>query len=179
MPGDLSDATFLVTDYKPGMTSAELIKARTRQLLRLPEDVARARQILKTSRFRAKHIFDKKFARRIMLEAYKPGALVLIQNNLIQNSMSIERKTANRYMGPYCVVRQTQGGSYILEEMDGSLIRHHVAAFRLIPYVQRQDLDDWATEVGLETVDRSSQEASDDGNQINTGTSDSSTSAPL
>ena len=51
--------------------------------------------------------------------------------------MSIERKTANRYMGPYRVVRQTQGGSYILEEMDGSLLRHHVAAFRLIPYVQR------------------------------------------
>ena len=66
-----------------------------------------------------------------------------------------------------------------MEEMDGSLLRHHVAAFRLIPYVQRQDLDDWATEVGLETVDRSPQEASDDGNQINTGTTDSSTSAPL
>ena len=179
MPGDLTDATFLVTDYKPGMTSAELIEARTRQLLRLPEDVARARQILKTSRFRAKRIFDKKFARRIMLEAYEPGALVLIRNNLIQNSMSIERKTANRYMGPYRIVRQTQGGSYILEEMDGSLLRHHVAAFRLIPYVQRQDLDDWATKVGLETVDGSPQEASDDGNQINTGTSDSSTSAPL
>ena len=179
MPGDLTDATFLVTDYKPGMTSAELIEARTRQLLRLPEDVARARQILKTSRFRAKRIFDKKFARRIMLEAYEPGALVLIRNNLIQNSMSIERKTANRYMGPYRIVRQTQGGSYILEEMDGSLLRHHVAAFRLIPYVQRQDLDDWATEVGLETVDGSPQEASDNGNQINTGTSDSSPSAPL
>ena len=78
MPGDLSDATFLVTDYKPGMTSAELIEVRTCQLLRLPEDIARAHQILKTSRFRAKCIFDKKFTRCIMLEAYEPGALVLI-----------------------------------------------------------------------------------------------------
>jgi len=30
--------------------------------------------------------------------------------------------------------------------MDGSLLRHHIAAFRLIPYVQRQDLDAWAEE---------------------------------
>jgi len=187
MPGDLSDATFLVTDYKPGMTTAELIEARTRQLLRLPEDVARARQILKRSRFRAKERFDDKFARRIMLEAYAPDALVLIRNNLIQNSMSIERKTANRYMGPYRVVRQTQGGSYILAEMDGSLLRHHVAAFRLIPYIQREDLDTWATEAGLETADGSSQEASDNGdqdspddsNQDSSGTSESSTSVPL
>ena len=41
-------------------------------------------------------------------------------------------------MGPYQVIRQTQGGSYILAEMDGSLLKHHVAAHRLIPYTQWQ-----------------------------------------
>ena len=40
-------------------------------------------------------------------------------------------------MGPYQVIRQTKGGSYILAEMDGSLLKHHVAAYRLIPYIQR------------------------------------------
>jgi hypothetical protein len=46
-------------------------------------------------------------------------------------------------MGPYQIIRQTQGGSYILAEMNGNLLKHHVAAFRLIPYIQREDLDPW------------------------------------
>src|ERR1700753_4291684 len=78
---------------------------------------------------------------RLKIGAYEPGSLVLLRNNQIENSVSIERKTADRYMGPYRIVRQTTGGSYVLAEMDGSLLRHYVAAYRLIPYVQRQDLD--------------------------------------
>ena len=141
MPGDQTDATFLIADYRPGMTSAELIEARTRQLLRLPEDTMKARQILSDSRSRFKKAYDQKYARRLKIGAYEPGSLVLLCNNQIENSMSIERKTADRYMGPYRIVRQTTGGSYVLAEMDGSLLRHYVAAYRLIPYVQRQDLD--------------------------------------
>ena len=167
MPGDLSDATFMVASYKPGMSSVELIEARTRQLLRLPEDVIKARKILHSSRARAKLAYEKRFAHRIRKDAYEPDSLVLIRNNPIENSVSIERKTANRYMGPYRVIRQTQGGSYILEEMDGSLLRHHVAAFRLIPYVLRQDFDAWANKAGSESATDSLQEASENGDQEN------------
>jgi len=167
MPGDLSDATFMVASYKPGMTSAELIEARTRQLLRLPTDVLKAQKILRSSRLRAKLAYENKFAHRIRTEAYEPDSLVLIRNNPIENSVSIERKTANRYMGPYRVIRQTQGGSYILEEMDGSLLRHHVAAFRLIPYILRQDLTTWINENGSESFVESTPELSEDGDQEN------------
>ena len=167
MPGDLADATFLVTDFKPGMTHQELLQARTRQLLRLPEDIARAQKILRQSRFRSKEAFEKKFARRIIREAYAPGDLVLIRNNPIENSVSIERKTADRYMGPYQVIRQTQGGSYTLAEMTGDELAHPLAAFRLIPYVQRQDLDSWADEIELssEAEEEPIQEPSEDGDQ--------------
>jgi hypothetical protein len=111
---------FWYTDFKPGMTRNELVQARARQLLRLPEDVAKARQILQKSRFKSKEAYEKKFARRLRKESFKPGDLVLVRNNRIENSVSIERKTANRYMGPYRIVKQTKGGSYVLEEMDGS-----------------------------------------------------------
>jgi transposase InsO family protein len=151
MPGDLADATFQVTSFKPGMTSAELIEARTRQLLKLPQDVETARNILRKSRFKSKQNYERKFARRLRLEAYEPDTLVLVRNNPIENSVSIERKTANRYMGPYRVVRQTQGGSYALAEMDGALLRHNIAAYRLIPYVQRKDLNAWAKEIESST----------------------------
>jgi hypothetical protein len=63
--------------------------------------------------------------------------------------MSIEWKTANRYMGPYQIVCQTQGGSYILAEMDGTLLRHHVAAYRLILYIQREDIEELVEEMEL------------------------------
>jgi len=92
MPGDLADATFMVNKYKPGMTTAELIEARTQQLLRLPEDTNKAQKILQQSRFRSKEAFEKKYAKRIRKEAYKPDNLVLIHNNPIENSVSIKWK---------------------------------------------------------------------------------------
>ena len=169
MPGDLADATFMITQYKPGMTSTELIEARARQLLRLPQDIARARLTLQQSRFRSKKAYEEKFARRIQKDAYEPGDLVLIRNNPIENSVSIERKTANRYMGPYCVTNQTLGGSYALQEMDGTPLKHNIAAFRLIPYVKRQELDAWADQAGItnesgdgsETTSHESESSSD------------------
>lgn len=96
---------------------------------------------LKRSRIRSKVAYETKFARRLQKESYEPGALVLIRNNPIENTVSIERKTANRYMGPYEVIRRTQGGSYVLKEMNGNMLRHTTAAFRLIPYVQRKELN--------------------------------------
>ena len=149
MPGDLADATFLVTDFKPGMSTAELIEAHTRQLLKLPQDVTKAQNILKQSRLRSKKAFEAKFAQRICREAYEPDALVLIRNNPIENSVSIERKTANRYMGPYRIIRQTQGGAYVLAEMDGAILRHHVAAYRLLPYIQRNEIDEIVSDLDI------------------------------
>ena len=140
LPCDLADATFMVTEFKPGMTDAELLAARTRQILRMPQDVEKARQILKKSRIRSKEAYEHKFARQLQRQEYEPGMLVLIRNNPIENSVSIERKTASRYIGPYRIVRRTQGGSYVLEEMNGNLLRHTTAAFRLIPYIQRKEL---------------------------------------
>jgi len=179
MPGDLADATFMVTRYKPGMTTAELIEARTRQLLKLPEDVIKARNILKQSRFRSKEAFENKFARRICNDTHEPGTLVLIRNNPIENSVSIDKKTSNRYIGPYRIVRQTHGGAYIVEEMDGALLRHHIAAYRLIPYIKRQELDSVAEELGIETNSESgsSEESSDQTQNDSPQTSDQEDSA--
>ena len=144
LPCDLTDATFMVTNFRPGMTDEELLMARTRQLLRLPQDVEKARRTLHQSRIRSKQAFDTKYARRLQRSEYEPGMLVLLRNVPMENTMSIERKTTNRYIGPYSIVRKTQGGSYVLQELNGALLRHTVAAFRLIPYIQRQDLNQLA-----------------------------------
>ena len=146
LPCDLTDATFMVTEFKPTMTDEELLAARTRQLLRLPQDVAKARRTLHQSRVRSKQAFETKYVRRLQKDHYDPGTLVLLRNVPMENTMSIERKTSDRYMGPYKVVCQTQGGSYILQELNGSILRHTVAAFRLLLYIQREDLDQLASD---------------------------------
>ena len=168
LPCDLADATFMVTEFHPGMTDAELLAARIRQILRMPEDLEKARQTLKKARIRSKETYDTKYVRRLQKTEYEPGTLVLIRNNPVENSMALERKTASRYMGPYHIIRQTQGGSYILEEMNGNILQHTTAAFRLIPYIQRDDLNRIAQEPVLES------DASDDeGNQRDDRTSPS------
>jgi len=117
---------------------------------------------------------------RIKEDSYQPGDLVLICNNPIKNSVSKEQKTANKYMGPYQIQCCTQGGSYILAEMDGSILRHHVAAFRLIPYVQRQDLDSWEhqTESGNDAEDGSDPETTSDSDQELPSSTHSNSSTP-
>jgi len=144
LPCDLMEATFLVKDFTPGMREVDLLAARIRQLLKLPEDIQRAASVLKKSRFKSKEAFEKRFEKRLIQSVYQPGDLVLLRNNSIEDTVSIDRKVTNRYMGPYEVVRQTKGGSYVLAEMSGTPLRTSVAAFRLIPYIQRKELNSWA-----------------------------------
>lgn len=161
LPCDLADATFMVTEFKPGMSDVELLAARIRQILRMPKDVEKARQILKKARIRSKEAYDTKYARRLQQAEFEPGTLVLIRNSHMERSMSIERKTTDRYMGPYRVVRRTQGGSYVLEEMNGNMLRHTTAAFRLIQYMQREDLDNLVSDTESEDSSHQTSNQSD------------------
>ena len=131
----------MVQEFTPGMNDVDLLTARIRQLLKLPEDVRHAASVLKQSRFQSKEAFERKFSQRLIRVAYQPGELVLLRNTAVEDTVSIERKVTNRYMGPYEIIRQTQGGSYVLAEMSGTPLRTLVAAFRLIPYVKRKELD--------------------------------------
>ena len=151
LPCDLADATFMVTDFKPGMTDEEHLAARIRQILKMPQDVERAKKILHRCRIRSKAAFETKYARRLQADSYEPGTLVLLRNNPVENTMAIARKTTNRYTGPFIVERQTQGGSYVLKEMNGAILRHTVAAFRLIPYIKREELEGMEQESESET----------------------------
>jgi transposase InsO family protein len=135
LPFDLAEATFMVEGFRGDLTSEELLALRIQQLEKRPEDLARAAETLRKARFRSKEQFEKRFSLRLQKGHYKPGELVLIRNTRIEKELN--RKTKPRYLGPFAVVRRTTGGSYILRELDGTVSRRGIAAFRLLPYISR------------------------------------------
>ncbi len=45
-----------------------------------------------------------------------------------------------RYLGPLVVVSRSQGGSYVLAELDGMIMGGKVAQFQVIPYLARRSI---------------------------------------
>ena len=135
LPFDLTEASFMVSGFTTNMSSSELLALRIRQLERHPADVLQAAQTLKDARFRSKAQFERRFHKKLRRSLYQPGDMVLLRNTAIEKELN--KKTKPRYLGPYEVDRRTKGGSYVLKEMDGAILRQGVAAFRLYPYIER------------------------------------------
>lgn len=144
LPCDLAEVTFMIPQPKERLTDTELLIAQTHQIAKMPDDLNRARETLSKSRFRSKEAFEAKFGRRIHQTSFKTGDFVLIRNTQNEKTVAINRKIKNRYMGPYRVVRETWGKAYVIEELNGNVLRTSVATFQLIPYVKREHLDGWA-----------------------------------
>lgn len=140
LPFDLTEATFLVEGFTKGMSSVNLLALRIRQLQKLPEDIASAVATLKRTRYKSKEVFEKRFGSRISTRIFKPGEIVLARNTRVEKELN--RKHKSRYLGPYEVHRRTEGGSYMLKELNGTHVRRRFAAFRLVPYFSRGDLQD-------------------------------------
>ena len=138
LPFDLWESTFLVEGFKDNLSQEELLSLRIRQIERRDEDMHKAMQTLRQSRLNSKRQFEKRFETRLVHGNYPPGTLVLIRNTAIEKELN--RKTKPRYLGPYKVVRQTKGSSYVLAELDGTELSRPIAAFRVIPYIQRSTL---------------------------------------
>ena len=60
---DLAEATFLVEDFEPGMSTSNLLAARMRQLSKLPEDMMCTSNLLQKTRFTSKIQFEQWFQR--------------------------------------------------------------------------------------------------------------------
>ncbi|KAF9802742.1 hypothetical protein IEO21_09832 [Rhodonia placenta] len=148
LPFDLLETSFMIENFRAGMSTSDLLALRIRQLQKKPEDITRAAEVLKKSRLQSKQVFERRYAKRLQKEVYNPGDLVLVRNSPIEKSA--DRKHQPRYLGPYQILRRTKGGSYALAELDGAVWRQGVAAFRLLPYVSRKDIENINLEEDVE-----------------------------
>ncbi|KAJ7090145.1 hypothetical protein C8R44DRAFT_648406 [Mycena epipterygia] len=137
LPFDLTECTFLVEGWKTHMSASELLALRTRQIEKRPADIQEAAQRLRTSRFRSKAEFERRYQSRFYREEYHPDELVLVRNSRIANDLGGKHKP--KWLGPYAIVRRTRGGSYVLRELSGAISTQGISATRLLPYISRDD----------------------------------------
>jgi hypothetical protein len=135
LPLDIAEATFLVEEFKSGISTEELLALRARQLAKHPEDLEKAARTLRKARFASKQQFEKRFLKRLSGLTFQPGDLVLLRNTQVE--MSHDRKHQQRYLGPYEVHKRTIKGNYKLKELDGTSLNYTYAAFRILPYISR------------------------------------------
>jgi hypothetical protein len=135
LPFDITQATFMIEGYKEGLSTSDLLALRVRQLEKRPEDIEQAAQSLVDHWCKSKMAFEAKFQHLFHKEDFKDGEFVLMRNSGIESSL--DKKSKPRYLGPFIVFRKTKRGSYVLMELDGTLMRKNTAAFRLAPYIAR------------------------------------------
>ncbi|TFK16670.1 hypothetical protein FA15DRAFT_606633 [Coprinopsis marcescibilis] len=104
-------------------------------LQKRPEDLEAVKDALRRARLASARDFEDKFRNTITNFDFPPGSLVLVRNSKLDSAIGY--KTKPRYVGPMLVVRRTEGGSYILSELNGSISRLRYAAYRIIPYMHR------------------------------------------
>jgi transposase InsO family protein len=160
LPLDIAEATFLVEEFRSGISTSELLQLRARQIAKHPEDIERAAQTLQKARFTSKKQFEQRFIKRLNRDTYDPGELVLVRNTEVE--LSLNRKHQPRYLGPFEVEERTQKGNYKLKELDGTKLKIKYAAFRVLPYITRnhvfmkdQQQDESEEETETESVEES------------------------
>ena len=135
LPFDLAEATYLAPALDGIVSTEVLIAERAKMLMKRPKDLQRVRELVLKSRWQAVRQLEKDHAKNIRDYNFAPGALVIVKNSRFDKGLT--NKTRPRYLGPMIVIRRTQGGSYILGELDGTLSKLRFAAFRLLPYLPR------------------------------------------
>lgn len=138
LPFDLIEMTIMADGFVSGMSTSDLLALRIRQLEKRKPDLEAAAQLLAQTRMKSKEQFEKRYHRRLYTDTHQEGALVLVRNSEVEKSLN--KKHQPRYLGPFQVVHRTQNGSYVLQELDGTIWRQKVAAFRILPYISRDDV---------------------------------------
>jgi len=120
----------------PVLSHMDLIAHRAVALQKREADLAKLREKVYEVHRKVAVCFEEIHIGTIRDFDFDKGDLVLMRNMQIEKSLN--RKMRPRYLGPLIVISRNKGGAYILCELDGSVLRHMIAAFRLVLYFARK-----------------------------------------
>ena len=135
LPVDLELETYLGTDWTKIQSTEELLVARTEQLERREEVIQTAYRKMKEARAKA---LEPQNIKKSIRKPLEPGSLVLAYNRSLDSQWG--KLFANRWNGPYQIEAQEKGGSYVLKELDGPILKRRFAVSQIKPFYAREEL---------------------------------------
>jgi hypothetical protein len=135
MPFDLAEATYLFPLPESLLSTSDLIRTRTRQLMKRTDEIQKFQSQIARRRYLSAKAYEQKYAATIHNYDFKPGRLVLVRDKHAEKEF--DKKILPRYNGPYVIVSRRQNGSYRIAELDGTISKLRIAAARVVPFHHR------------------------------------------
>jgi hypothetical protein len=136
LPFNINKATYLLPPPDKILTTKDLIVRRACQLQCRLTNIEDLCKKVHQAQLENMHRFMLKHPTKISNYKFTTGDLVLVQNTAIEKSLN--RKMRPRYLGPYIVISRNTSGAYILADLDGTVLKNTIGAFRVIPYHPQQ-----------------------------------------
>ena len=138
LPIELEFPTWRILPWERVHTTADLLALRARQLERRDEDLEEAILRLQRVRTEGKEYFDQKH--RLREKDLGKGDLVLLHDTGRFKSREVTNKLGYKWLGPYHISEANSlKGTYILSELDGTLLSGTVAGNRLKKFFPRSE----------------------------------------
>ncbi|KNZ81496.1 hypothetical protein J132_00462 [Termitomyces sp. J132] len=138
LPADIVEATYLQPPSNLLLSTTDLIAHRAIDLQHHQENLDCLHSQVLSARHLAAICFETEHTAMIRDYNFKTGDLVLMRNTRIE--VTHNKKMKPRYLGPLVVISRNCGGTYIVCELDGSILHRPVAAFCLVPYFAREHI---------------------------------------
>ncbi|THU89310.1 hypothetical protein K435DRAFT_566407, partial [Dendrothele bispora CBS 962.96] len=126
---NVTESTWQTLDWDKVISTSNRLALRIRQLQRRDSKLEEASNKLKSTRHKAIKDFARRHHFQFDFSAYKPGMWVWLHESQLENL--IGDKAHWTYSGLYIIHEKLHNNAFILQELDGTLMKSHINIRRL------------------------------------------------